>query len=100
MGRLRKCHSCQGPIQLDGNSRRAIEAPEDFDEELRTNAIPPVMSYFRPDKQTRSGVSFIAQQRDRFDKLVETAPTVAIVGIKCGGMIRTFGALVDGRRRS
>ena len=47
----------------------------------RTNC-PPVMSYFRPNKDTRAGVSFIEAQRQRFAELVRLASRVAVIGVK------------------
>lgn len=71
-----------GGIRFDGPRIRVIEKPEEHERELRESTVPPIMSYFQPDKQTRAGVSFINQQRKRCAKLVLSAQTVAIIGVK------------------
>lgn len=69
-------------VMLDGEEIREIDAPDQYAKELRESTVPPVMSRFQPDKQTRAGVSFIVGQRQRFADLVRSAPVVAIVGVK------------------
>jgi hypothetical protein len=72
-----------GPgIRLDGPWIRVIENPQEHADELQSSTVPPVMSYFQPDKQTRAGVSFIGGQRRRFAELVGGAQAVAIIGVK------------------
>jgi len=60
----------------------AIQDPSEFSRRLREDAIPPVMSYFEPQKATRSGVSFIESQRDRYARLVDEAEVVGVVGVR------------------
>jgi len=69
-------------VRFDGDEIRAIEDPAEYDKELQQSTVPPAMCYFQPDKDTRAGVSFVKGQRERFKKLVGTAPTVAIIGLK------------------
>jgi hypothetical protein len=64
-----------GPIKY-------VTAPEDFKKEIENNAIPPVMSYFVPSKDTMSGVSFIKNQRKRLEELIIAAERIGIIGIK------------------
>ena len=72
-----------GPdVRLDSEETRIIDEPDQHAKELRESAVPPVMCYFQPDKKTRSGVSFIENQRQRFVDLVRLASSVAIVGVK------------------
>lgn len=68
-------------ILFDFPGIRVIENPQEHMAELEQSVVPPVMSYFRPDKQTRAGVSFIDRQRRRFAELVRAAQTVAIIGV-------------------
>jgi len=68
-------------VRLDGERPQAIDDALLYCERLRTSTDPPVMSYMRPDKQTRAGVSFIDGQRRRFAELVRGAQTVAIIGV-------------------
>ncbi len=60
----------------------AISNPTDFQARINGNSVPPVMSYFEPDKTTSSGTSFIKRQRERWNVLVEEAKTIVLVGVK------------------
>jgi len=89
------CHLF-GPIRAQGNISfasnirfdgpeggiHAIHDPSEFHRRLREDAIPPVMSYFEPQKTTRSGVSFIESQRNRYAELVAGAEAVGVVGVR------------------
>ncbi len=59
-----------------------ISNPDSFNTRIRTDAFPPVMSYFEPEKQTLSGVNFIDAQRERFNAIISQASTIALIGIK------------------
>ena len=60
----------------------AISNPAQFQARINGNSVPPVMSYFEPEKTTNSGVSFIRDQRARWVALTEGANTIAVVGVK------------------
>lgn len=66
--------------QVDGPVREVSD--EEFEKRINTEAVPPVMSYFIPSKDTMSGVSFIKGQKARYAKLVAEADRVAIVGLR------------------
>jgi len=68
-------------IETDGPIR-VVEDPEEHRLRIRTDAFPPVMSCFLPDKRTISGVSFIAGQRERWATLVRQAPVICVVGVR------------------
>jgi hypothetical protein len=53
-----------------------------FQTRIKGNSVPPVMSYFEPDKTTSSGISFIRRQRDRWAALVKEARTIVVVGAR------------------
>lgn len=59
-----------------------ISNPDSFNTRIRTDAFPPVMSYFEPHKRTLSGVNFINSQRDRWRIIANDASVIALVGIK------------------
>jgi hypothetical protein len=61
---------------------RVISNPNEYNQKINGNAVPPVMSYFEPQKNTSAGVSFIRNQRARWSQLVVTSDTIAIIGIK------------------
>jgi hypothetical protein len=63
-------------------SVRVIDDPAEFMERLRSNQIPPVMSYFEPTKTTTAGRAFIESQRQRWSALAASADVIAIVGTK------------------
>jgi hypothetical protein len=67
--------SFDGPI-------RAISNPREYSQKINGDAVPPVMSYFEPQKNTSSGVSFIRNQRARWSQLVVRADTIAIIVIR------------------
>lgn len=67
--------SFDGPIKV-------ISDPQQFQRRIQNDAVPPVMSYFEPQKRTSAGASFIEGQRDRFRRLVSQAETIIAVGIR------------------
>lgn len=54
----------------------------EFQQRIKIDAFPPVMSYFEPNKQTTSGNNFIMSQRQRFFELVKEAEVIVLVGIR------------------
>lgn len=58
-----------------------IDDPGEFSRRVASDAFPPVMSYFNPEKSTTSGVNLILQHRRRFEELVEAAEQVAVIGV-------------------
>lgn len=84
--------SIDGPVTI-------VADPAQFFARINGNAVPPVMSYFEPNKSTSAGVSFVASQRQRWAELVSSAEVVAIVGAKVRsledhiwGPLKTTGA--------
>jgi len=59
----------------------SVDHPDIFWNRIRTDAFPPVMSYFEPGKYTLSGANFIQDQRKRLVELIESATAIAVVGI-------------------
>lgn len=55
--------------------------PDEFHQRINSDAFPPVMSYFTPDKDTTSGINFIENQRNRYNNMVMEAKKVGIVGL-------------------
>jgi hypothetical protein len=85
------CESVRGSsgnVSFDGklvNTRGNIEVishPSAFRNRIYSDAFPPVMSYFMPQKITTAGVNFIDDQRNRFSELISNASIVGIVGIR------------------
>lgn len=72
--------SFTGGVSTSGKIKLINDANE-FDRERITNAFPPVMSYFEPNKFTCSGYNFIAEQRQIFSELIDGASRVAIIGV-------------------
>jgi hypothetical protein len=68
-------------VKLDGPVSVVADAKAHL-HRLQTDAFPPVMSYFEPDKRTTAGVSFIAGQRARWDSLARNASKIIIVGVR------------------
>ncbi len=60
----------------------AITDVAEFQRRINGDAVPPVMSYFEPQKTTSAGVLFIRSQRARWEELASQANTIAIVGVK------------------
>lgn len=60
----------------------AISDAVRFQSRIYGNAVPPVMSYFEPEKTTSSGAWFIREQRDRWAALASAAATIVIVGVR------------------
>ena len=50
--------------------------------EIRSNAIPPIMSYFEMEKRTTAGEQYLIESRKRLIHLIENAESVVIIGVK------------------
>ncbi len=74
--------SASSGVTFDGGRVEVVDNPQKFSARLLNDVIPPVMSYFEPQKKTRSGVSFIKRQRDRYSRLVGEAEVVGVVGVR------------------
>jgi hypothetical protein len=59
----------------------AVDEPREFWFRIRTQAFPPVMSYFEPSKFTTSGANFIEEQRARLQQLIAEASSIAVIGV-------------------
>jgi hypothetical protein len=59
-----------------------ISNPIDFQKRIQSDAFPPVMSYYEPQKRTTSGVGFIENQRRRFLEVVTQASNIGVIGIR------------------
>jgi hypothetical protein len=68
-------------ITIDGPVR-VIADPQEHRARILKDAVPPVMSYFVPEKLTTAGASFIKNQRERWASLTAEAPTIAVVGVR------------------
>ncbi len=68
-------------ISTDGEIKE-INNPLEFHQRITSDKFPPVMSYFEPKKRTTSGVSFITNQRKRYEELVLDSTEIAIIGLK------------------
>ena len=68
-------------VSFDGPVK-AISNPQEYHNRINNDAVPPVMSYFEPQKNTSAGVSFIKNQRKRWERLASEAETIAVIGVK------------------
>ena len=68
-------------VTFDGDIE-VISDPQQFNQKINNDAVPPVMSYFEPKKNTSSGVSFIKQQRQRWSQIATNTENIAIIGIR------------------
>jgi hypothetical protein len=64
-----------GPVVVVSN-------PQEHQQRISQDAIPPVMSYFEPSKRTTAGASFIAMQRTRWRELAAQADKIVAIGIR------------------
>jgi hypothetical protein len=64
------------------NGLEIIRDANAFNTRITTDAFPPIMSYFVPEKATTSGRDIIDDQRLQFTTALLNATTVAVVGIK------------------
>jgi len=69
-------------VSFDGGGVEQIIDPFKFQQHVTRDAIPPIMSYFEPQKRNPSGTSFISSQRKRYEELVLTSSKIAIIGLK------------------
>lgn len=68
-------------VRTDGPVKVIVD-PSEHRRRIITDAFPPVMSYFEPQKRTTAGHSFIEGQRRRWTELASSAETICVVGIK------------------
>ena len=68
-------------VQIDGPIN-IISDPQLYQNRINTDAFPPVMSYFEPQKRTPAGNSFLVGQRERFRLLTQTAENIIVIGVK------------------
>ena len=69
-------------VMFDGPVSVITRASE-FRARLEGDAVPPVMSYFEPQKTTSAGASFIRSQRERWAQLASQATSLAVIGVRC-----------------
>lgn len=69
-------------VSFDGGAPQCIVDKQRFYQRLNSDAIPPIMSYFNPQKTNASGRSFIINQRKRYEELVQKSDKIVIVGLK------------------
>ena len=68
-------------VQTDG-AIRIISDHVEHRRRILSDAFPPVMSYFEPQKRTTSGRSFIEAQRSRMSSAASDAEKIIIVGVR------------------
>lgn len=54
----------------------------EFNYRIINDAIPPVMSYYEPEKRSTAGQEFLNEQRNRLNTLISNAERIIIVGVK------------------
>jgi hypothetical protein len=64
-----------------GGTPKRFTSWQHFDDEKNTTSLPPVMSYFEPNKFTASCSNFIMQERETFANWVSSASKIAIIGV-------------------
>ncbi len=69
-------------VRFASGQPETILDPSMFRHRIKSDDIPPVMSYFEPLKRTTTGGDFIRTQRQRFSEIIEGAEKVAVVGIQ------------------
>ncbi len=67
-------------VQTTGDVR-AIDDPIEHRNRIHSDAFPPVMSYFEPQKHTTSGADFINCQRRRWAEVSVSASKIIILGV-------------------
>ena len=70
-----------GGVSISGKVR-PFSGWSEFLAQKSSNAFPPVMSYYEPNKFTVSGASFIRRQRDQFKEAVLSADRIALIGVR------------------
>ena len=68
-------------VSFDGGIE-IISDPNQFSHRIYNDAVPPVMSYFEPSKNTSAGVSFINKQRHRWSQIATDSENIAIIGVR------------------
>lgn len=68
-------------VEINGEIK-IISDPHQFNQRITTDAFPPVMSYFEPQKRATAGQEFLIGQRTRFNDLVNNAERIIVIGAK------------------
>lgn len=68
-------------VQINGEIK-IISDPKEFSLRINNDAIPPVMSYYEPQKRATTGQEFLKEQRNRLVNLITNAETIIIIGVK------------------
>lgn len=74
--------SFSGPSVTTRGPVICIPDRREYCHRIKTDAFPPVMSYFDASKGTTSGANFIEDQRARYTQVVQSASTIVIVGVR------------------
>jgi hypothetical protein len=69
-------------VTFDEGAPECIIDPFQFRQRLISDSIPPIMSYFEPQKSNCSGNNFIVKMRKRYEELVLQSTKIAIIGLK------------------
>lgn len=69
-------------IIFEGGRPEIIIEPQQFWRRITGDVIPPIMSYFVPNKINASGRDFIIKMRERYKTLVLGANKIAIIGLR------------------
>ncbi len=68
--------------QFDSDRISVIRTYDDFRNELQSRALPPIMACFNPKKTLAVGRKFLEIQKMRFEKMVQSAGLIVIVGVQ------------------
>jgi len=68
-------------VEINGEIK-IISNPNEFNLRINNDAIPPVMSYYEPQKRATTGQNFLNEQRDRLKNLISNAERIIVVGVK------------------
>ena len=68
-------------VEINGEIK-IISNPNEFNHRINNDAIPPVMSYYEPQKRATTGQEFLNEQRNRLNNLISNAERIIIVGVK------------------
>ena len=102
-----------GTVEADAGQVAFINEEPRFARRIRSDALPPIMSYVNPEKSTSSGANVVQRQRQRWVSLVENAAVIGIIGVRVrlhghvngrlqvgAGLADAWGTLPPGAQRS
>jgi len=75
-------HFTYGENVFDSSEIKIVRSSLEFQTELRSRALPPIMACFNQKKTSAVGKMFLEAQKVRFEQMVRSAELIVVVGVQ------------------